>query len=65
MISDNFGSQDENGLTSVKQSIDLIHKNEIDMDKILSHKYSIEEIQDAFDFAEKRTDGMVKITITF
>ena len=52
-------------MTSVKQSIDLIHKNEIDMDKILSHKYSIEEIQDAFDFAEKRTDGMVKITIAF
>tara|TARA_Y100000590_G_scaffold420200_1_gene522670 strand:+ start:29646 stop:30629 length:984 start_codon:yes stop_codon:yes gene_type:complete len=64
-INSNFGSQDENGLTSVKQSIDLIHKNEIDMDKILSHKYSIEEIQDAFDFAEKRTDGMVKITIAF
>lgn len=64
-INSNFGSQDEKDLTSVKKSIDLIYKNEIDMDKILSHKYSIEEIQYAFDFAEKRTDGMVKITITF
>ena len=64
-INSNFGSQDEQDLISVKKSIDLIHKNDIDMDKILSHKFSIEEIQDAFDFAERRTDGMVKITITF
>ena len=64
-INSNFGSQDEQDLASVKKSIDLINKNDIDMDKILSHKFSIEEIQDAFDFAESRTDGMVKITITF
>jgi L-iditol 2-dehydrogenase len=64
-INSNFGSQDEQDLASVKKSIDLINKNDIDMDKILSHEFSIEEIQDAFDFAERRTDGMVKITITF
>ncbi len=64
-INSNFGSQDERDLASVKKSIELINKNDIDMSKILSHEFSIEQIQDAFDFAEKRTDGMVKITITF
>jgi len=64
-INSNFGSQEEAGLVSVKKAVNFIAKNEIDMSKILTHSFSIEQIQQAFDFAEKRDDGMVKITLTF
>ena len=61
----NFGSQDEPELASVKNAIKFIANDEIDMGKIVTHSFPIENIQESFHFAEMRDEGMVKIVITF
>ena len=64
-INSNFGSQDEPELASVKNAIKFIANDEIDMGKIVTHSFPIENIQESFHFAEMRDEGMVKIVITF
>jgi L-iditol 2-dehydrogenase len=60
-----LGSQDEPGLTSYSEAARLINSGEIDVEPIISHRVNISEIDRAFGLANDRTDGAVKIGITF
>jgi len=59
------GSQDEPGLPDFREALDLIVKGEIDMSQFLTHKFHISEIQKAFDLANSKKDGAIKITIDY
>ena len=60
-----LGSQDEPGLTSYSEAALLISSGEIDVKPIISHRVNIGEIDRAFEIANERVDGAVKIGITF
>ncbi len=60
-----LGSQDEPGLTSYSEAAKLISSGEIDVEPIISHRVNISEIDKAFNIANERIDGAVKIGITF
>jgi len=60
-----LGSQDEPGLPSYVESVRLISSGEIDVEPIISHRINISEIDRAFRIAGERTDGAVKVGITF
>jgi L-iditol 2-dehydrogenase len=59
------GSQDEPGLPDFHEALDLIVNGKIDMSQFLTHKFHISEIQKAFDLANSKKDGAIKITIDF
>ncbi|MEX0761874.1 MAG: zinc-binding dehydrogenase [Dehalococcoidia bacterium] len=60
-----LGAQDEAGLTSFKQAVDWITSGHIDVAPVLTHTKSIEQVRDAFELATGRTDGVVKVGLTF
>ena len=60
-----FGAQDEAGLPAFQLAVDYIVKGEIDMSPFVTHQFPIWEIQNAFELAESRTDGALKVSITF
>ena len=60
-----LGSQDEPGLTSYREAARLISSGEIDVEPIISHRVNISDIDRAFNIANDRIDGAVKIGITF
>jgi L-iditol 2-dehydrogenase len=60
-----LGSQDEPGLSSYVEAVRLISSGEIDVAPIISHRINISEIDRAFRIADERSDGAVKIGITF
>lgn len=60
-----LGSQDEPGLVSFNQAVDLIVSGEIDVGQIITHKFSIEKISEAFQLARIREDGVMKIALNF
>ena len=60
-----LGSQDEPGLISYAEASDLISSGAINVEPIISHRINIDEIDRAFDIAGERTDGAVKVGITF
>lgn len=60
-----LGSQDEPGLTSYAEAAELISSGVIDVEPIISHRVNISEIDRAFEIADQRIDGAVKIGVTF
>ena len=60
-----FGAQDEAGLPAFQLAVDYIVKGEIDISPFVTHQFPIWEIQNAFELAESRTDGALKVSITF
>ena len=59
------GSQDEPGLPDFREALDFIVNEQIDMSPFVTHKFHISEIQKAFDLANSKKDGAIKITIDF
>ena len=60
-----LGSQDEPGLPSYVEAVRLISSAEIDVEPIISHRINIVEIDRAFRIASERSDGAIKVGITF
>ncbi|MDP6667057.1 MAG: zinc-binding dehydrogenase [Dehalococcoidia bacterium] len=60
-----LGSQDEPGLTSYTEAVNLISSGELNVEPIISHRIGISEISRAFEIASERVDGAVKIGLTF
>jgi threonine dehydrogenase-like Zn-dependent dehydrogenase len=58
-----WGSQEEPGLASYRQSLDWINSGQIDMTPVASHIMPLSKVQDAFDLADTRRDNAVKITL--
>jgi L-iditol 2-dehydrogenase len=60
-----FRGQDEPGLPAFRLAVDYIEKGEIDMAPFVTHQFPIGDIQNAFDLADARTDGALKVSLTF
>ena len=60
-----FGAQDEPGLPAFQLATDFITKGEIDMAPFVTHQFPVERVQEAFDLAESREDGALKVSMTF
>ena len=60
-----FGAQDEPGLPAFRLAVDFITRGEVDMTPFLTHQFPIEEVQEAFDLADSREDGALKVVLTF
>jgi L-iditol 2-dehydrogenase len=64
-LNSTFGSQDEQGLPAVVKALDFIASGEIDMTPIVSHTLPITRVDEAFELANARQDGVVKVSLTF
>jgi L-iditol 2-dehydrogenase len=60
-----FGAQDEAGHASFKEALQLISSGAFDVRPLLSHVLPISEIGKAFELAHERTDGALKVSISF
>ena len=60
-----FGAQDEPGLPAFQLAVDYIENKEIDMAPFVTHQFPISEIQNAFNLADSREDGALKVSLTF
>ena len=60
-----FGAQDEPGLPAFQLAVDFIRSGEIDMEPFVTHQFPISRVQEAFDLAESRGDGALKVSMTF
>lgn len=60
-----FGAQDEPGLPAFRLAVDYIVRKDIDMAPFVTHQFPVERVQDAFDLADARADGALKVSLTF
>ena len=60
-----FGAQDEPGLPAFQLAVDFIKSGEIDMAPFVTHQYHITQVQDAFDLAQSKEEGALKVSLTF
>ena len=60
-----FGAQDVPGLPDFQLAVDYIANSEIDMSPFVTHQYPIWQIQEAFDLADGKADGALKVSLTF
>ena len=60
-----FGAQDELGLPAFRLAVDFITRGEIDMSPFVTHQLPIERVQEAFDLADSKADGALKVSLTF
>ena len=60
-----LGSQEEPGLTSYRQAVEWITSDLINVQPVITHMLPGERVQEAFDMAMARTDGVVKVTLKF
>lgn len=57
------GTQGEPGQRSFREAIRRIAQGEVAVDGLVSHRFNIERLQDAFDLARSREQGALKIAI--
>jgi len=60
-----YGAQTEDGLVSFRSALDLIANGEIDVSQVVSHTLPVERIEEAMVLAHERTDGALKISVSF
>lgn len=60
-----FGAQDVPGLPAFQLAVDFIARGEIDMAPFVTHRFPISSVQEAFDLADARGDGALKVSLTF
>ena len=60
-----FGAQDEPGLHAFGLAVDFITRGEIDMAPFVTHQFPIAQVQEAFDLADSKEDGALKVSLTF
>ena len=60
-----FGAQDEPGLPAFRLAVDYIARGDIDMAPFVTHQFPIEDVQSAFDLADSKEDGALKVSLTF
>ena len=60
-----FGAQDEPGLPAFQLAVDYIASGQIDMAPFVTHQLPITQVQDAFDLADSKEDGALKVSLTF
>ena len=60
-----YGAQVEPDLVSFRLALDHIRRGEIDVGPLLSHVLPVEEIEHAFQLADRAADGVLKVSISF
>ncbi|MCH8061320.1 MAG: zinc-binding dehydrogenase [Chloroflexi bacterium] len=60
-----FGAQDEPGLPAFQLAVDFIRSGEIDMAPFVTHQFPITQVQEAFDLAQSKEEGALKVSLTF
>ena len=58
-------AQHEPGLRSFRLALDLIAQRRLDVSPLISHRLPFSEIREAFDLAETKQDGAVKVLLEF
>ena len=59
------GTQGEPGLGSFRYAVRLIAEGAIDVTPLLSHVLPIDEVEKAYQIAHDRTDGALKVSVSF
>lgn len=59
-----FGAQDQTGLTSFREALDLIVRGDIDMAPYVTHTLPLEQVSEAFELAHEPRDGALKVSLT-
>ncbi len=59
------GAQDEPGLPDFRTAVDLIANGEIDMSPFVTHSFPLDRVGEAFDLADSKADGALKVSLTF
>ena len=59
------GAQDEPGLPDFRTAVDLISNGEIDMSPFVTHSFPLDRVGEAFDLADSKADGALKVSLTF
>ena len=57
--------QEEPGLPDFRQALDLITRGEIDVSPFLTHQFHISQVDEAFELADSKEDGVLKVSLTF
>ena len=57
--------QEEPGLPDFRLALDFISRGEIDMSPFVTHELPITQVKEAFDLAESKEDGAIKVSLTF
>ena len=60
-----FGSQDEPGQPCYVEALEWIARGEIDPGPIVSHILPIDQVGRALELADKREDGVIKVSMSF
>ena len=61
-----YGAQDEPGSSSFQEALDLIHEKKIDVSPLLSHRYGIEDINQAMKVAHQPVEEKaLKVSVDF
>jgi len=60
-----YGAQVEPDLVSFRLALEHIRRGEIDVRPLLSHVLPVEEIEHAFQLADRAADGVLKVSISF
>lgn len=60
-----YGAQGEAGLVSFRVAVELIRRGEIDVGPLLSHVLPIEDAGRAFQLAQERHEGALKVSLSF
>lgn len=60
-----YGAQGEAGLVSFRVALDMIRRGEIDVTPLLSHVLPIEDAGRAFELAQERPEGVLKVSLAF
>jgi L-iditol 2-dehydrogenase len=47
------------------EAISLVREGKIQLDPILTHRFPVEKAEEAFDLAYRKTDGAVRVAVTF
>ena len=58
-------AQQEPGLRSFRLALDLIAQRRLDLSPLISHRLPFAQIREAFDLAETKRDGAVKVLLEF
>ena len=59
------GSQNQPGLPDFREALDFITHGEIDVSSLLSHRFPITRVQEAFDLAYSGEDRALKVAVSF
>lgn len=57
--------QEEPGLPDFRRALDFITAGEVDVSPMITHRLPISRVQEAFDLADSKEDGALKVSLTF